>query len=71
MAAAKTAPPADPWRTQAEAAEQLQVTDRTIRSYIAKGDLPATKIKGSGRVRIRQSAIDAMLQPIPTVERAS
>jgi len=59
----------DPWRTQADAAEQLGVTDRTVREYIARGLLPASKIKGSRLIRIRQSAIDSMLQPIPTVEQ--
>jgi excisionase family DNA binding protein len=57
--------PDDPWRTQAEAAEQLSVEVRTIRGYIARGLLPASRIRGSRLVRIRQSDIDAMLRPIP------
>ena len=54
------------WLTEADAAEQLKVTPRTVRSYIARGLLPASRIRGSRLIRIRQSDVDAMLRPIPT-----
>lgn len=53
-------------RTIRQAAEYLGVTDRTIRNYIARGDLPAARIRGSRQVRIDQTDLDALLQPIPT-----
>lgn len=55
------------WLTQAEAAEQIGVTERTLRSYIAKGHLPASRIRGSRLVRIDQADVDALLLPIPTI----
>lgn len=55
-----------PWRSQAEAAEYLGVTTRTIRSYIARGDLKAGRVRGSRVVRIRQSDLDDLIAPIPT-----
>jgi excisionase family DNA binding protein len=56
----------DPWYDQADSAEYLGVTERTIRNYIARGLLPASRVHGSRLVRIRKSDLDAMLRPIPT-----
>lgn len=52
--------------SQAEAAEYLGVTERTIRNYIARGTLPGHRVQGSRLVRIRLSDVDALLRPIPT-----
>lgn len=57
---------ARPYLTQAEAAEYLGVTDRTIRNYIARGTLKAARVKGSRLIRIRRSDLDALMQPIPS-----
>lgn len=54
------------WLNQAEAAEYLGVTDRTIRNYIARGLLPANRIQGSRLLRIAQDDLDALLRPVPT-----
>jgi excisionase family DNA binding protein len=54
------------WLSQAEAAEQIGVTDRTIRNYIARGLLPAHRVRGSRVLRIRQVDLDALLVRIPT-----
>lgn len=59
------------WLSQKEAAEYLGVTDRTIRSYIARGTLPATRVRGSRLIRILQSDLDALLRPIPSASGAS
>lgn len=56
-------PPA--WFPQAEAADYLGVTDRTLRRYVAAGDLPAYRL-GPRLLRFRQSDLDALLRPIPT-----
>jgi excisionase family DNA binding protein len=54
------------WLSQSEAAEYLGVTDRTVRAYIARGALPASRVRGSRLIRIRQSDLDALLRPIPS-----
>ncbi|MBM7506548.1 excisionase family DNA binding protein [Nocardioides salarius] len=54
------------WLSQIEAAEYLGVTDRTVRNYISRGDLPGHRVKGSRLVRIRRADLDALLRPIPT-----
>lgn len=52
------------WVTQAEAAEYLGVTDRTIRNYITDGKLPAHHIAGMRLIRLRASDVEALIQPI-------
>lgn len=61
-----TTHPRPVWLSQAEAADELGVTDRTIRNYISRGVLPAYRPRGSRVVRIRASDVDALMQPIPT-----
>jgi excisionase family DNA binding protein len=61
-----TAPLSSKWLSQHEAAEYLGVADRTIRSYISRGILPARRVQGSRLVRINRADPDALLQPIPT-----
>lgn len=53
------------WLSQAEAAEQLGITDRTLRRMIAAGDLPAYKL-GKRLTRIDQDDLDNCLRRIPT-----
>lgn len=50
----------DPKRTVAEASAQLGVEEKTMRNWMAKGQLPYLKILG-GAVRIRQSVLDEIL----------
>lgn len=54
------------WLTPAEACEYLNVAPRTLRDYIARGDLPAVRIQGSRMVRVSQEDVDALLRPIPS-----
>lgn len=54
------------WLTQGEAAERLGVTDRTIRAFIARGDLPGYRLGGRS-VRVDANDVDALLRRIPTV----
>lgn len=56
----------DPWLSQSEAADHLGVCEKTIRRYISLGHLKASRIVGSRQIRIRLSAVDALLKPIPT-----
>lgn len=61
-----TLAPARRWYSQAEAADYLGVTDRTVRNYIARGTLPGHRVRGSRLVRIDRADLDALLRPIPT-----
>lgn len=54
------------WLTQAEAAEYLGTTDRTVRRMIAAGDLPAYRL-GKRMTRIDAGDLDTVLRRIPTV----
>lgn len=49
----------------AEAADMLGVTEKTIRRYIASGDLQAARL-GRRVIRIREDHVAGLLQPIPT-----
>ena len=45
------------WLSQAQAAEYLGVTDyRTIRNYVSRGHLKATRVRGSRLIRIDRAA---------------
>lgn len=60
-----TTPTVQRWITQAQAAERLNVTGRTVRRMIAEGDLPAYRL-GSRMLRIDERDVDALLRRIPT-----
>ncbi len=51
---------ADPWLTVAEFADALRVRPVTVRSWISKGELPATRA-GKRKWLIRRSELDRML----------
>ncbi|MEI2713400.1 MAG: helix-turn-helix domain-containing protein [Nocardioides sp.] len=57
-----------PWLSQAEAADYIGVTDRTIRNYIARGLLPARRVRGSRLIKIDRADLDNMLTPIPSAK---
>jgi excisionase family DNA binding protein len=52
------------WLTQDEAANYLGVTDRTLRRYVASGELPAYRL-GSRLLRFKQADLDALLHLVP------
>jgi excisionase family DNA binding protein len=52
-----------PYVTQAEAAEYLGLTDRTIRAMIADGRLKAYKL-GPRVLRLRLDEIDSAMRPV-------
>ena len=56
----KSATSAEPLLTMQQAAQHLNVTDRTIRNYVARGLIPAQRV-GPKLLRIRQSDLDAFL----------
>lgn len=48
------------------AADLLDVSDRTVRRYIADGKLPAYRLAGGTNFRVRRGDVDALLAPLPT-----
>lgn len=55
----------------ADAAEMLSVSEKTIRRFIARGELPGYTLgkrgPGSGRpIRLRLEDVEALLRRIPT-----
>jgi len=55
------------WLNQAQAADYLGVTDRTIRNYIARGQLKGHRVRGSRLIRLDVADLDALMGLIPTV----
>lgn len=55
------------WLTQAEAAEYIGVTDRTIRNMIRRGELRGRRIGSSRMIRIDKQELEAVLHLIPAV----
>jgi len=53
-------PPEDPWLTLAEIAAELRVVPATVRLWIARGQLPATR-PGQRKLLVRRSDVDRML----------
>ena len=51
--------------TQAAAADYLNVTERTIRNLIARGDLTGYRL-GARAIRVDRAELDALLTPIPS-----
>lgn len=54
------------WLSQIEAGEYVGVTDRTIRNWIARGVLPASRVRGSRSIRIDIADLDALMRPVPS-----
>ena len=53
----------DPWLTVAEIADELRVNPATVRLWISKGTLPATRA-GQRKLLVRRSDLDRMLDAI-------
>lgn len=53
------------WLNQADAADYIGVTERTIRNYVSRGAIRAHRIKGSRLIRFDRHELDAALRPIP------
>lgn len=56
--------------SQAQAAEYLGVTERTIRNYVSRGMLRGYRV-GGRLVRIDQADVEQLLRPIPTAGGAA
>jgi excisionase family DNA binding protein len=60
----------DPWLTVAEIAEELRVNPATVRLWVSKGKLPATRA-GQRKLLIRRSDLERVILRAPTPGRAS
>jgi excisionase family DNA binding protein len=63
MSASDFEDPEDPWLTVAEIAAELRVNPATVRLWVSKGTLPATRA-GQRKLLIRRSDLDLMLEAI-------
>lgn len=52
------------------AAAHFDLSERTLRRYIAAGKLPAYRVAGTRTIRVRVSDVQALLEPIPTARDA-
>ena len=68
--ARKTPTPTRRLLTQAEAADYLGVTTRTIRQYVADGTLNAYRL-GTKMLRYDAAEVDAVLRPVITAGTTS
>lgn len=59
------------WLSQAEAAEYIGVTDRTIRNYIRTGALTGRRLPGSRLIRLDRQELDSALRPVPSAGRGA
>jgi excisionase family DNA binding protein len=50
--------------TVAAVVEALDVSERTVRDWIARGKLPAFRIAGSRIVRVPAAAVERLLEPV-------
>ena len=57
------------WVSLSGAAAYLGVGTKTVRRYIADGQLPAYRLGGRTTIRVKASDLDALLRPIPTAGR--
>lgn len=57
----QTPPEADPWLTLAEIADELRVSPATVRLWVSKGKLEATRA-GRRKLLVRRSSLDRMLE---------
>ena len=60
MRTAESEPLDDPWLTVAEISEELRCSPATVRSWISRGALPATR-PGQRKLLVRRSDLDRML----------
>lgn len=61
-----TSAPVRRYVTVGTAADYLSVTERTVRNFIARGDLTGYRV-GTRAIRLDVRELDALLTPIPTV----
>lgn len=51
-----------------DVADQIGMTERSVRNLVARGELPAYRI-GARTLRIDQADLDQIIRPVPTVQR--
>ncbi len=66
MATSATSPTQTTLLTRRQAAALLGCSEKSIRNYIASGNLPAYRVRGSRLLRIRRADLESLLVRIPT-----
>jgi excisionase family DNA binding protein len=59
----------EPWVTVGEIAEQLQISEATVRAWLRTGRLPGRNFGGQIGWRVGESALEAFLAGPPGHER--
>lgn len=57
--------------TLQSAAEQLGVSEKSVRRYVALGKLPAYRVGGRRLLRIDEADLDRLIERVPTVGGAA
>ncbi|MCB0889204.1 MAG: helix-turn-helix domain-containing protein [Nocardioidaceae bacterium] len=55
------------WLSQAEAAEHMGVSTRTLRTWVSQGRIAAYRAPGGRLVRFKEADLDACMRRVPTV----
>lgn len=53
-----------PWLTMDEAASYLRVSQRTMRSLVAKEQVTAYRVRPGGNLRFKREDLDRCLEPV-------
>lgn len=64
-------PTQPPMMTQREVADQLHVTPKTVRNYVARGWLPAYRLGKSRATRYHRADVEALLRRVPVSDGAA
>jgi excisionase family DNA binding protein len=57
------------WLSVQEVADRYGISSKTVRRLIARGELPASTLRGSRVLRVATVDVDRLLRPVPAPGR--